>query len=230
MKGIYMISNLVNKKVYIGMSLDLNKRKNGHFAGLRKDRHENERLQNSFNKYGEDAFTFEILIADDNISQDELFKLEQMLIQMFETTNRDIGFNLSLGGRGNLGWKMSEKQKQQRSISYTGEGNPFFGKKHSKETLNRIMANRDWSYTQTNEYKEKMSKAMKGRKFSEEHSKNKSKAQLGGKNPSAKKVSIEGVIYDCIQDAVNVLGVKHTTIQYRLNAISETYKKWFYVK
>lgn len=229
MKGVYAIRNKVNNKSYIGMSMNLVKRQKEHFSKLRANKHENQRLQNAFNKYGEEAFEFCIIIEDDNFTQNEVFELETLLIRTFNTINRNIGYNLCLGGRGSSGWKMPKEIKEKRSIMYRGEGNPFYGKTHSPETIEKMLANRDYSFTKTEEYREKISKAMKGRKFSEEHSRNKSKAQMGGKNPRARKVSIEGKIYDCIQDAVNELGVKHTTIQYRLNATSERFRDWFYL-
>ncbi|WOF33042.1 NUMOD3 domain-containing DNA-binding protein (plasmid) [Bacillus subtilis] len=226
---MYVIKNIKNNKCYIGMSMNIERRKSLHFSGLRANRHENERLQNSFNKYGENNFEFEIIIQNDKFTKDELFHLEQMFIKIFNTIDRDIGFNLTLGGKGSLGWKMPKEERQRRAEAYKGEGNPFYGKSHSKESIERKIKNTNYSFTQSKEYRDKISKSMKGKIFSKEHSMNKSIAQKGGKNPSARKISIEGKIYECIQDAVNDLGIKHTTIQYRLKSKSEQFKNWFYI-
>lgn len=52
MSGIYKITNVVNNKVYIGLSIHLNKRWGEHKNDLIKNKHFNAHLQNSVNKYG----------------------------------------------------------------------------------------------------------------------------------------------------------------------------------
>jgi group I intron endonuclease len=59
--GIYTIKNKVNGKVYVGQSISLRKRKHDHFRALRTNTHYNTHLQSSWNKYGEDNFTFEVV-------------------------------------------------------------------------------------------------------------------------------------------------------------------------
>lgn len=60
--GIYTITNKATGKLYIGESLDIYRRwHDEHIPQLRKNRHYNKELQNDFNKYGEEKFSFEIL-------------------------------------------------------------------------------------------------------------------------------------------------------------------------
>jgi len=59
--GIYKIENLINGKIYIGKSVNLTKRKRDHFNLLKNNKHTNNFLQNSYNKYGSDNFKFSIL-------------------------------------------------------------------------------------------------------------------------------------------------------------------------
>lgn len=59
--GVYKIINTVNFKFYIGSSLSIYYRAKMHLSHLRRNVHGNKYLQRSFNKYGEDKFTFEIL-------------------------------------------------------------------------------------------------------------------------------------------------------------------------
>ena len=59
--GIYSILNKSNNKVYIGSSIKLENRKYKHFWMLSKKCHDNQYLQKSYNKYGEDSFIFEII-------------------------------------------------------------------------------------------------------------------------------------------------------------------------
>ena len=59
--GIYTITNKVTGKLYIGESLDIYRRwHDEHIHQLRKNRHYNKELQNDFNKYGEENFSFDI--------------------------------------------------------------------------------------------------------------------------------------------------------------------------
>lgn len=68
--GIYGIECKVNKRIYIGKSLNIESRWSGHKAQLRKNKHHNVYLQADWNMYGEDEFAFEILdeikITDEN--------------------------------------------------------------------------------------------------------------------------------------------------------------------
>lgn len=59
--GIYQIRNTLNNKVYIGGTLDLVERKGQHFRQLKENRHHSISLQNAYNKYGREAFVFEII-------------------------------------------------------------------------------------------------------------------------------------------------------------------------
>jgi len=64
--GIYKIVNIVNGKIYIGSALNIYNRIFGsssisHLKALKNNNHINKKLQNSFNKYGEDSFEFFIV-------------------------------------------------------------------------------------------------------------------------------------------------------------------------
>jgi len=59
--GIYRIRNLVNGKIYIGQSVSIPKRWGGHRSELRGGYHYNAHLQRAWDKYGEEAFLFEVI-------------------------------------------------------------------------------------------------------------------------------------------------------------------------
>ena len=61
MIGIYKISNIINNKVYIGQSIDIQRRFSEHMRELNNNCHYNKHLQASYNKYGREAFSCEIL-------------------------------------------------------------------------------------------------------------------------------------------------------------------------
>ena len=52
--GIYQIRNLVNGKIYVGSSVNLETRKTPHYWELENNRHNNQHLQRAYNKYGLD--------------------------------------------------------------------------------------------------------------------------------------------------------------------------------
>ena len=56
---IYRITNKVTGQHYIGQTVDINRRKRTHFNSLKRQDHDNPKLQASWNKYGEDNFEFE---------------------------------------------------------------------------------------------------------------------------------------------------------------------------
>lgn len=70
---IYAIENTNTGKFYIGRTNDPDARKRCHFSELRRNVHNNPRLQASFNKHGEDAFVFQVVDSapDDHIEHKE---------------------------------------------------------------------------------------------------------------------------------------------------------------
>ena len=75
--GVYEITNTINGKRYVGSSVDLNIRKQTHWSRLREGKHFNRYLQNAWNKYGERAFQFNVLLYCD---QELLLEFEQPAI------------------------------------------------------------------------------------------------------------------------------------------------------
>lgn len=96
MKGyIYQIENLVNHKSYIGQTVDFKRRKNTHLSKLRKGTHENQKLQNAWNKYGELEFHFRYWEFEISNAQ-ELDKLECDYIKKYNSIEN--GYNIEQGG------------------------------------------------------------------------------------------------------------------------------------
>jgi len=56
--AVYAITNTLNGKLYIGQSSQYPNRCYQHKSHLRRNTHENSKLQFDFNRYGEDAFEF----------------------------------------------------------------------------------------------------------------------------------------------------------------------------
>lgn len=91
--GIYKILNKVNNKVYIGSSYNIHKRFYDHLRNLRANKHINKHLQSSYNKYGESAFEFTIIVK---IKKKILRKIEQIYINKYKSDNPKYGYNKSV--------------------------------------------------------------------------------------------------------------------------------------
>lgn len=92
---IYFIINKVNEKRYVGQTTDFSRRKYTHFRHLRENRHANIKLQNAWNKYGEENFIIERIIFE-NTTKEELDELEKYYIQKYDSINN--GYNIKEGG------------------------------------------------------------------------------------------------------------------------------------
>jgi group I intron endonuclease len=156
LSGIYQIRNLINNHFYIGQSTNLSKRKGYHFSRLRNIVHENPYLQNSFNKYGEENFIFEILLICE-IS--ELTYYEQKYFDIlkpeYNIRKECIDSNKGLKHSESAIQKISEASKRSMSdpdvIAKISKSNT--GKVHSEET------------------RKKLSEINTGRVFTEDHKK-----------------------------------------------------------
>ena len=96
MKGyIYQIENLKTGKSYIGQTINFNKRKNKHLSELRRNKHNNCKLQNAFNVYGEQEFHFRYWEFEIK-NQEELDRLECEYIEKFDSIEN--GYNIMPGG------------------------------------------------------------------------------------------------------------------------------------
>jgi len=113
---IYKATNLINEKIYIGMTTNtLEFRKSQHKRSARSIKCKNTYFYNAINKYGFDNFEF-IIIDKDEILE-ALNEKEAFWITFFNSTNKEIGYNLDSGGNTNKKQsstrkKISETQKR----------------------------------------------------------------------------------------------------------------------
>lgn len=121
--GIYQIQNIVNNKAYIGSTRNLNRRKADHFNKLSHNKHSNKHLQNAFNKYGQDAFVFEIIEYCD---PDQLIIREQWYLD-----NWNPEYNIRIKAENNSGLTWSKITRQKILIK-------LLGRKLSEDTKNKI--------------------------------------------------------------------------------------------
>lgn len=115
--GVYKIHSKKNGKIYIGSSIDIQIRRRNHFNSLRGGRHTNKKLQNHFNKYGEDDLLFEVITTTNDLK--EMLEIEQKLINEFDAFK--TGFNMSPNAGNSLGRKHSVETKQKLSQMQIGK-------------------------------------------------------------------------------------------------------------
>jgi len=138
--GIYIITNLINKMVYIGQSRNIIQRWREHRSFLRGNvNRENSHLQNAWNKYGEENFEFKVL---ENCIVENLNEKEIYYIAKYESNNRSKGYNNESGGNANKNVSIETRNKISKNhANVNGINNPYYGKKHSKETREKIKKN-----------------------------------------------------------------------------------------
>lgn len=142
--GVYVIRNKVSKKFYVGSStMRILKRIWHHISLLRAGKHKNTHLQNSWNKYKEDAF--EIIVVR-NCNKIECLEIEQRYIDFF--IKRGVLFNINplASGTPNLSKETIRKRAATMKRKYaSGEIiSTFKGKSPWNKGLTK--ENFDYSY------------------------------------------------------------------------------------
>lgn len=122
--GIYKIINTINNKIYIGSSNNIKLRWRGHKYLLRKGTHPNIKLQRSWNKYGEDAFEFFIVLT---CPENQLLEKEQEAFTLFNPW-----FNICKIAGNTTGVPCSDSSKEKLRIANS--------KPKSEETKIRMRA------------------------------------------------------------------------------------------
>jgi group I intron endonuclease len=135
---IYKITNCVNNKIYIGQTS-----KTFKYLLQRYNREVvtgvNRAVIHAIKKYGRANFKIEIL---EQCPVDKLNEKEMGYIAI-NNSETPSGYNITKGGDGTYGYKRSPtsiaKQIAIQKIKFKGSGNPFFGRKHTEQTRNKII-------------------------------------------------------------------------------------------
>lgn len=194
---VYMAINKFNYKCYIGVTTNtIDVRKGEHLTNA-LTRNIKRPFYNSIKSRGKDAYDWFILEHKESL--DDLFELEKQYIKKYNSyffSEDSCGYNLTFGGEGSCGLRMSKESRLKISNASIGRevtketrakiSKSSKGKKLSEETKNKISIahkgryigrklTEDWkknisinSRSGDPDVKEKIRLAVTGRKLSEE--------------------------------------------------------------
>lgn len=168
--GIYEIVNTVNGKRYIGSAKRMRYRLKDHRKHLRRQDHDNQKLQRAWNKYGAEVFRYRPLLV---CSPENLLFYEQLCID-----NLLPEYNICRIAKSSLGTKRTPEHCAAQSARMKGKRMSVeararmsasrIGKKHSEETK-RKMAIAATGRKLSEEIRQKVGAAHRGRKLTPEH-------------------------------------------------------------
>ncbi len=191
---VYKIENEITKKVYIGSTVNFNRRKSEHFKELRKGTHYSKKMQADYDEYGEKSLVMSVIEeCEDNVRLDR----EQYYIDLYNAANK--GYNTSESAYGVSNPFVATMEKN-------GENNPFYGKHHSEETKKHL--HEVWEHTREDR---------SGWKHKEESIQKMSEKSSRGKNRNATHIlqyDLDGNFlkeWDCVADAAEFYGMKSSS-------------------
>ena len=234
---VYLIKNIKNNKIYVGSTVEVEKRMRSHRNGLVGGYHDNWKLQKDFDLYGDSVFEY-MLLHETNVDEERYF-IEADIIEQLRTY--EYGYNLSVDGRGM--YILTDDTREKMRKNTIGKNNPFYGRKHSEETKRMLsekaskrVGYKNPFYGKTHSQKsiDKMNKSFqklkdsgwvnpqKGIPKSDEAKRNNALAQ-----PKRKSVYAEGKKYMSISECAKDIGVVRATVRNRIN--SNKYPNYYYI-
>jgi group I intron endonuclease len=141
--GVYKIRNLVNGRLYVGSSKDIQVRWAEHRTDLRKGVHVNPHLQRAWNKYGEGSFAFEFI---ERTKAKRLIEREQHWMDFHDVVK--TGYNVLPSARpGRRGLKHTAEARAKMSAAKRAYWSGLSPSERSDATshLNRGGPGRPWT-------------------------------------------------------------------------------------
>ncbi len=201
---VYKITNKINNEKYIGQTIqEPEKRWRRHVLNVGNKNIKPTPLTNAMRKYGIDSFVFEIIDNTNDIN--DLNKKEIEYITLFESLTTQKGYNVEIGGKNSL---KTEEHKIKISKSKIGKKRGCFSKEW-KENISKALKGRVFS----KEHRDKISKANKLRKgnnitFISDEQRN--KMIRGLKSKCCKKII-------CIETGVTYGSIREAAVELKLN-------------
>lgn len=119
--GIYMITNKINNKIYIGQSKSVFTRWSKHYKEAMLDRpNDSSILHKAIRKYGIENFEFRVLELCDKDSLDDK---EKYYISLYKSTTDNDNYNIYQGGAGggSIGSKNHNSKLTEDEVFYIRE-------------------------------------------------------------------------------------------------------------
>lgn len=227
---IYLVTNKVNGKRYVGQTTQSIKRRWGHHLSATQCGKRNSLISSAIRKYGQECFDVSLLEECDD--REGLNAAEVRWISEMASFG-PLGYNLAAGGEGTSGHKMTAEFC--RKLGERTKGRVF-----SPESRAKVSAG-NTGKVRSEEFKRRVSKMFSGRPRSEEFKRKVSAIHRErGTRPSAaaidaarkantgrklvgraleclfRPVSINGVVYRSLTEAAEAAGVSYTTVSKRI--------------
>lgn len=139
MAVIYRITNMLTDDFYIGSAQSFERRVWQHRYDLRRGAHKNPHMQASWNKYGEDAFVFEVL--EEVPEGEEVFEAENKYLHAYVGTHNCFNVNRDAVA-ARLGQVLTSQTKtrisESRKGKHAGEEHYRYGRSVSEEVRAKI--------------------------------------------------------------------------------------------
>ena len=221
--AVYVHINKINDKRYVGQTNNIERRWRSNGVDYKNSLY----FYNAIQKYGWN--NFEHIILKDNLTKEEADKWEKYYIDFYHSRYNENGYNIREGGNRQLSEETRQKLSQiaKEKGLWKGDNNPrhldplfgerngMYGKKHSEET------------------KQKISEANKGRQLTEE-TKQKISNFMNNNHPRAKKVICleTGEVFLSTRKAAEAYNTSHTCISRVCNGERKTTagKHWEWYK
>ncbi len=135
---IYLIINLINRKLYVGQTNYPERRWSQHkYAAKNYEVAENTQvITRAIHKYGIENFEFKVIEIHE--TQEAVNKAEQDAIKRLETTNPKIGYNIEPGGHDIRSPETLRKISVSLQKYYETHDGSLKGKHHSEEAKQRM--------------------------------------------------------------------------------------------
>lgn len=223
LSGIYKISNVITGDCYIGKAKDVFVRIGQHKSLLKSNKHKYKNgdlsiLQKAWNKYGEDSFKFETIetCSIEDLNDREIYWINYYQCNCSKTRH---GYNVTDGGEGaygnsNVKGRIQIHNGEIQKMIFPEELDYYisigFQRGILPSTIENVNKNRsdrfgennpNYGISLSNEHKEKISKALKGKyvgennpnfgkKHTEEHKEKIRQSMLGRKNSEEAKIKM----------------------------------------
>ena len=182
---VYVITNLINEKIYVGQHAgdDLDRYFRGDLTRATLNNGDRKpHLYKAVRKYGIDKFVISPLVICK--TKEEMDAWEIHFIKAFGSNDKKVGYNIAAGGGGSCGYTRVVSEETRQKMSENGKK-----RRHSVEERQKMSAAMV-GIPKSNEHRRKLSESKLGKKrgpFSEEH-KNKIRMSLLGKRHSKERV------------------------------------------